>query len=107
MLVQKVSKRSTFHCGLTVPKVSSAVSSSKRVVPCFSQKDEMTAAEAKQLIVDNLRGVPNFPKPGILFWDVTTLLLDAKVFQATIDAFVDRYKDIKIDVVAGALLLYI
>jgi hypothetical protein len=65
----------------------------------------MTAEECKQLIVDNLRGVPNFPKPGILFWDVTTLLLDAKVFQATIDAFVARYKDMKIDVVAGRLQL--
>ena len=62
----------------------------------------MTAAEAKQLIQDNLRGIPDFPKPGILFWDVTTLLLDAKVFQATIDTFADRYKDMKIDVVAGA-----
>jgi adenine/guanine phosphoribosyltransferase-like PRPP-binding protein len=66
----------------------------------------MTAAEAKQLIVDNLRGVPDFPKPGILFWDVTTLLLDAKVFQATIDAFVERYNDMKIDVVAGANVMF-
>jgi adenine/guanine phosphoribosyltransferase-like PRPP-binding protein len=58
-------------------------------------------AEAKQLVLDNLRGIPDFPKPGILFWDVTTLLLDAKVFQATIDAFVEQYKDKKIDVIAG------
>nr|BCU09066.1 adenine phosphoribosyltransferase [Ulva prolifera] len=41
------------------------------------------------------------PLPGILFWDVTTLLLDPKVFQATTDAFAKRYKDQKIDVVAG------
>lgn len=66
------------------------------------QATKMTDAEVSKLIADNLRGIPDFPKPGILFWDVTTLLLDAKVFQATIDAFAKRYQDMKIDVVAGA-----
>lgn len=63
----------------------------------------MSDAEVSKLIADNLRGIPDFPKPGILFWDVTTLLLDPKVFQATTDAFTKRYKDQKIDIVAGAL----
>jgi adenine phosphoribosyltransferase len=44
----------------------------------------------------------DFPKKGILFWDVTTILLNVHAFQATIDLFVERYKDMKIDVVAGA-----
>lgn len=43
----------------------------------------------------------DFPKKGILFWDVTTILLNPKAFQATTDLFVERYKDMKIDVVAG------
>ncbi|KAH7291478.1 hypothetical protein KP509_29G018400 [Ceratopteris richardii] len=41
------------------------------------------------------------PKPGILFQDITTLLLDPKAFQDSIDIFVERFKDKKITVVAG------
>mmetsp|Transcript_16052 Transcript_16052/g.28549 ORF Transcript_16052/g.28549 Transcript_16052/m.28549 type:complete len:180 (-) Transcript_16052:381-920(-) len=59
------------------------------------------ADERKQMIADSIRGIPDFPKPGILFWDVTTLMLQHSAFQATIDMFYDRYKDQKIDVVAG------
>lgn len=53
------------------------------------------------LIRDSIRGVPDFPKPGILFWDVTTLMLNPTAFQYSIDMFVERYKGQKIDVVAG------
>lgn len=38
---------------------------------------------------------------GILFQDITTLLLDTKAFKDTIDLFVERYKDKEISVVAG------
>jgi adenine/guanine phosphoribosyltransferase-like PRPP-binding protein len=55
----------------------------------------------RQLILDSISGVPDYPKPGILFWDVTTVLLNPEAFQATIDLFVARYKDMKLDVVAG------
>ncbi|KAJ7543745.1 hypothetical protein O6H91_09G051200 [Diphasiastrum complanatum] len=48
-----------------------------------------------------IRIVPDFPKPGILFRDVTTLLLDHQAFKDSIDIFVERYKEQKIDVVAG------
>ncbi|OQR98798.1 adenine phosphoribosyltransferase [Achlya hypogyna] len=40
-----------------------------------------------------IRTIPDFPKPGSDFWDVTTLVLDPEAFQITIDAFVRRYKD--------------
>jgi len=53
------------------------------------------------MIADSIRGIPDFPKPGILFWDVTTLMLQHAAFQASIDLFYERYKDMKIDVVAG------
>ncbi|CAI9115949.1 OLC1v1016967C1 [Oldenlandia corymbosa var. corymbosa] len=52
-------------------------------------------------IASTIRVIPDFPKPGILFQDITTLLLDPKAFKDTIDLFVERYKDQKIDVVAG------
>ncbi|XP_027183211.1 adenine phosphoribosyltransferase 4 [Coffea eugenioides] len=52
-------------------------------------------------IQSKIRVVPNFPKPGIMFQDITTLLLDPKAFKDTIDLFVDRYKGKNISVVAG------
>uniref|UniRef100_A0A2P2JRP4 adenine phosphoribosyltransferase n=1 Tax=Rhizophora mucronata TaxID=61149 RepID=A0A2P2JRP4_RHIMU len=52
-------------------------------------------------IKTKIRVVPNFPKPGIMFQDITTLLLDPKAFKDTIDLFVERYKGEKISVVAG------
>ncbi|KAL4592485.1 hypothetical protein LXL04_005482 [Taraxacum kok-saghyz] len=48
-----------------------------------------------------LRVIPNFPKPGIMFQDITTLLLDPKAFKDTIDLFVEHYKHESISVIAG------
>ncbi|KAL8226943.1 hypothetical protein R6Q57_016775 [Mikania cordata] len=48
-----------------------------------------------------IRVIPNFPKPGIMFQDITTLLLDPKAFKNTVDFFVERYKHENISVVAG------
>ena len=44
-----------------------------------------------------IRDVPDFPKQGILFKDITTLLKDALAFQKSIDLLWDQYKDKKID----------
>nr|CAB3462479.1 unnamed protein product [Digitaria exilis] len=44
-------------------------------------------------IASSIRVIPDFPKPGIMFQDITTLLLDPKAFRDTIDLFVERYKD--------------
>lgn len=52
-------------------------------------------------IKTKIRVVPDFPKPGIMFQDITTLLLDPKAFKDTIDLFVERYKSKNISVVAG------
>ncbi|PSS31481.1 Adenine phosphoribosyltransferase [Actinidia chinensis var. chinensis] len=52
-------------------------------------------------IGSTIRVIPDFPKPGIMFQDITTLLLDPKAFKDTIDLFVERYKDKEISVVAG------
>jgi adenine phosphoribosyltransferase len=51
---------------------------------------------------DYIRDVPDFPKPGILFKDITPLLADAKAFQATIDQLAERFEGRKIDAVAAA-----
>lgn len=52
-------------------------------------------------IASAIRVVPNFPKPGIMFKDITTLLLDPKAFKNTVDFFVERYTGKGIDAVAG------
>lgn len=66
-------------------------------------KPAVTPEQRQKIISDSIRGIPDFPKPGILFWDVTTLMLNPTAFQLTIDALYDRYKDQKVDVVAGEL----
>lgn len=48
-----------------------------------------------------IRDVPDFPKPGILFRDITPLLGDADGFRATINRFLARFADTPIDKVAG------
>jgi len=50
---------------------------------------------------DYIRTIPDFPKPGIMFRDVTTLFQNAVGLSAAIDATVDLYKDVDFDVVAG------
>ncbi|KAH6836121.1 adenine phosphoribosyl transferase 1, partial [Perilla frutescens var. hirtella] len=52
-------------------------------------------------IASTIRVIPDFPKPGILFQDITTLLLDPQAFKDTIDLFVERYKGQNISVIAG------
>ncbi|CAJ1972072.1 unnamed protein product [Sphenostylis stenocarpa] len=54
-----------------------------------------------QAISQAIRVVPHFPKQGIMFQDITTLLLDHKAFKDAVDIFVDRYRDMDISVVAG------
>ncbi|KAL3633066.1 Adenine phosphoribosyltransferase 5 [Castilleja foliolosa] len=52
-------------------------------------------------IADAISVVPNFPKPGIMFQDITTLVSNHKAFKHTVDIFVDRYRNMGISVVAG------
>ena len=42
---------------------------------------------------DRIRNIPNFPKPGIVFRDITTLLNDAEAFAKVIDIYTEHYKD--------------
>ncbi|MDP6330761.1 MAG: purine phosphoribosyltransferase family protein, partial [SAR324 cluster bacterium] len=48
-----------------------------------------------------IRTIPDFPEPGILFRDITTLLSDAEALNETIERFAEHYKNEKIDVVVG------
>jgi len=57
----------------------------------------MKADQLKQLI----REIPDFPKKGILFYDITTLLKDKVGFATLIDRFSEHYVDQKVDLVLG------
>jgi len=52
-------------------------------------------------IKSKIRTIPHYPKQGIQFRDITTLLKDQVGFRATIDELAERYKDMKIDKIAG------
>ncbi|KMT18960.1 hypothetical protein BVRB_2g030580 [Beta vulgaris subsp. vulgaris] len=67
----------------------------------FAAENGLKGDPRLQAISEAIRVVPHFPKQGIMFQDITTLLLDHKAFKHTIDIFVDRYRDMDISVVAG------
>jgi adenine phosphoribosyltransferase len=48
-----------------------------------------------------IREIPDFPKPGILFYDITTLLKDPVAYRAAIDAMLAPYAGMAIDIVVG------
>jgi adenine phosphoribosyltransferase len=48
-----------------------------------------------------IREIPDFPKPGILFYDITTLLKDHCGFRAVIDGLRDHYQDAHVDTILG------
>ena len=54
-----------------------------------------------QLIRDRIRDVPDFPKPGILFKDITPLLADPQALRAAAEALAAPYRDNRIDLVVG------
>ena len=55
----------------------------------------------KELLLANLREIPDFPIPGILFYDVTTLFKNAECFQEMLDSLYELYKDKGITKVVG------
>lgn len=48
-----------------------------------------------------IRRVPDFPKPGILFYDITSVFVNPQAFKYCIDKMVELYKDSKIDAIAA------
>lgn len=62
----------------------------------------MTAtAQQLEFLKDSIKSVPDYPKRGILFRDVTSLLEDARAFATTIDLFIERFRDRGITKVVG------
>ena len=54
-----------------------------------------------EYIKNNIRTVPDWPQPGVMFRDITPLLQNPKTLRVLIGLFVHRYRDQKLDLVAG------
>ncbi len=48
-----------------------------------------------------IRDIPNFPKPGVVFKDITPLLSNGPLYKQTIDLLADRYRSQAVDIVLG------
>ena len=54
-----------------------------------------------------VRSIPDFPEPGIIFRDVTSILQDGDGLQLAIDSIQEKLKDVDVDVIAGTESSYI
>lgn len=61
----------------------------------------MTAPISVEALRDAIRNIPDFPKPGIQFKDITPVLADARLFAGCIDLLIDGYKPGQVDSVVG------
>ena len=55
----------------------------------------------KKIILDSIRDIEDFPKPGIVFKDITTLLNNKEAFKLLMDHLEERYKSYDLDYIAG------
>jgi adenine phosphoribosyltransferase len=63
--------------------------------------DDLPSDHSVRYLKAQLRNVPDFPKPGILFKDITPLLADPRAFHITLDLFAERFITEHIDVIVG------
>lgn len=61
----------------------------------------MTSNNIEQELKQLIRHIPDFPKPGILFYDITTLLKDPYGLRTVIDRMTEKYKGAPVDTVIG------
>ena len=57
--------------------------------------------EEKNIILSSIRDIPDFPKPGIIFKDITTLLSNPKALDTLMTHLEERYKSYDLDYIAG------
>jgi adenine phosphoribosyltransferase len=61
----------------------------------------MVSPQLEYDLKSTIRSIPDYPKPGIIFRDITTLLGDARAFRRAVDELVQPWAGAKIDKVAG------
>ncbi len=57
--------------------------------------------QEKNILLDSIRDVPDFPKPGIIFKDITPLLGSPEAFNILMDHLTNRYLGLELDFIAG------
>src|SRR5262249_14326925 len=66
-----------------------------------SRETPMGSMQFEHDLKDSIRSIPDYPKPGIVFRDITTLLGNARAFRRAVDELVQPWAGMKIDKVAG------
>src|SRR5262245_50681157 len=61
----------------------------------------MVSIQFEHDLRDSIRSIQDYPKPGVIFRDITTLLGNARAFRRAVDALVQPWAGMKIDKVAG------
>ena len=59
------------------------------------------STQDKKIILDSIRNIPDFPKPGIMFKDISTLLSNPKALDTLMTHLENRYKNYALDYIAG------
>ena len=67
----------------------------------FSQGSTFMKSSLQETLLSSIRTIPDYPKPGIMFRDITTLLGDARAFRRAVDELVHPYAGMKVDKIAG------
>ncbi|MGD8290128.1 MAG: adenine phosphoribosyltransferase [Desulfobacterales bacterium] len=73
----------------------------KSTIPSKAAKDDSSYQEACDYIKGKVRSIPDWPIKGVIFRDITTLLLDPLAFKKICTIFYDRYVNEKIDKIVG------
>ncbi len=63
--------------------------------------ETISSSQITSFIKENIKSIPDYPKPGILFRDVTSLMENAQAYQATIQLFIEKYRDMGFTKVVG------
>ena len=82
-----------------MPSLSEATASAE--ISTLSANADVDVASANADLARLIRTIPGYPKPGIQFRDITTLLLDGPGFAATIDRLADAVADLRPTLIAG------
>jgi len=91
----------TWEAILEIFKKNSANVTDLLINTIASMKNDNHCDERHRIIKEKIRTVPHWPKFGIMFRDITTLLKDAKSFSLLMDVMCERYKNMDIDVIVG------
>src|SRR5215470_16742121 len=83
-----------------VRQSGAACKRSDQFIPTF-REITMTSLQFENDLKAAIRSIPDYPKPGIMFRDITTLLGNARAFRRAVDGMVQPWAGMKIDKVAG------